>query len=79
MAQLQVWYARVQQGKQQIIFVSGEAGIGKTTLVEHFLAHAQTGGIVRIGRGYCVQQDGQAETYLPVLQALQQLCQCSRW
>ena len=56
LAQLQEWYARVQQGEQQIIFVSGEAGIGKTTLAECFLAHAKIGGAVRIGRGNCVEQ-----------------------
>ena len=64
----------MQQGEQQIIFVSGEAGIGKTTLAECFLAHAKVGGTVRIGRGNCVEQAGQGEAYLPVLQALQQLC-----
>ncbi len=74
MAHLQKWYARVQQGEQQIIFVSGEAGIGKTTLAECFLAHAKIGGAVRIGRGNCVEQAGEGEAYLPVLQALQQLC-----
>jgi DNA-binding winged helix-turn-helix (wHTH) protein/tetratricopeptide (TPR) repeat protein len=74
LAQLQAWYARAQQGERQMIFVSGEAGIGKTTLVERFLAQVRAGGAVRIGRGYCVEQAGQGEVYLPVLQALQQLC-----
>jgi hypothetical protein len=67
LTQLQAWCARVQQGKRQIIFVSGEAGIGKTTLVEHFLTQASTRGTVRIGRGYCVEQSGAGEAYLPVL------------
>lgn len=74
LTQLQAGYASVQQGKQQIMFVSGEAGIGKTTVVERFLSNALAGGAVRIGRGYCVEQASQGETYLPVLQALQQLC-----
>jgi DNA-binding winged helix-turn-helix (wHTH) protein len=74
LAQLQAWYERVQQAERQIIFVSGEAGIGKTTLVEHFLAQAPAGGVVRIGRGHCIEQYEHGEAYLPVLQALQQLC-----
>jgi len=74
LARLQVWYKRVQQGKRHITFVSGEAGIGKTTLVERFLAQAQARGPVRIGRGHCIEQYEHGEAYLPVLQALQQLC-----
>src|SRR6266545_5764276 len=71
-AQLLAWYEHVQQGERQIIFVSGEAGIGKTTLVEHFLAQVQPQRLVRIGHGHCVEQSEQGEAYLPVLQALQQ-------
>jgi DNA-binding winged helix-turn-helix (wHTH) protein len=74
LAQLQAWYARVQQGERQIAFVSGEAGIGKTTLVERFLTQAREASAVRIGRGQCVEQTGPREPYLPLLQALQQLC-----
>lgn len=74
LAQLQAWYERARQGEQQIVFVSGEAGIGKTTLVERFLAHAPAEGTVRIGRGHCIEQYERGEAYLPVLQALQHLC-----
>src|SRR5262245_55408776 len=56
LTQLQAWYARVQQGERYIIFVSGEAGIGKTTLVERFLAQAQAKGSIHIGRGHCIEQ-----------------------
>jgi DNA-binding winged helix-turn-helix (wHTH) protein len=31
LAQLQSWYSRVLEGQRQVIFVTGEAGIGKTT------------------------------------------------
>src|SRR5262249_55096523 len=45
-------------GRRQLVFVTGEAGIGKTTLVEAFLARLGTGGGLRIGRGQCVEQYG---------------------
>lgn len=74
LAQLQSWYDQMQQGTQQIVFVSGEAGIGKTTLVERFLAQVSGQDAIRIGRGHCLEQQERGEDYLPVLQALQQLC-----
>jgi len=52
----------------------GEAGIGKTTLVDCFLAQARASGHVWIGRGQCIEQQGPGEAYLPVLEALGQLC-----
>jgi tetratricopeptide (TPR) repeat protein len=52
--------------------VAGEAGIGKTTLIEHFVAGL---GEVACVRGQCVEQHGSGEPYLPVLDALAELCQ----
>jgi DNA-binding winged helix-turn-helix (wHTH) protein len=37
LAQLQEWFAQAQQGQRQLVFVSGDPGIGKTTLIEVFL------------------------------------------
>src|SRR5215471_4063734 len=41
LAQLHEWLGRALTGERQIVFVTGEAGIGKTTLVEEFLLQAQ--------------------------------------
>jgi DNA-binding winged helix-turn-helix (wHTH) protein len=38
LAQLHGWWEKALNGERQIVFVSGEAGIGKMTLVESFLA-----------------------------------------
>lgn len=38
LAQLRQWLAKSLHGERQIVFVTGEAGIGKTALVETFLA-----------------------------------------
>jgi DNA-binding winged helix-turn-helix (wHTH) protein/predicted ATPase len=37
LAQLHGWLAKALQGKRQLVFISGEPGIGKTTLVDAFL------------------------------------------
>jgi predicted ATPase/DNA-binding winged helix-turn-helix (wHTH) protein len=75
-AELSRLHARLDSalsGQRQLVFVTGEPGIGKTALVEMFLT--QTGGAnaFRIGRGQCVEQYGAGEAYLPVLEALGRL------
>ena len=66
--------ADVRKGAQRLVFVSGEAGIGKTTLVDRFIEQVEAEGAVRIGRGQCLEQYGEGEAYLPVLEALGELC-----
>ena len=58
-------------GQRKVVWVAGEPGIGKTTLIEHFIAGL---GDVLWVRGQCVEQYGSGEPYLPVLEALSQLC-----
>jgi len=58
-------------GKRAIVWVAGEPGIGKTTLIEHFVA---TLGDVIVARGQCVEHYGAGEPYLPVLEALSEVC-----
>jgi DNA-binding winged helix-turn-helix (wHTH) protein/tetratricopeptide (TPR) repeat protein len=74
LAQLHSWLAKALSGKRQIVFVSGEPGIGKTTLVDTFLAQVAIEGTAWIGRGQCIEQYGAGEAYLPVLEALGRLC-----
>jgi DNA-binding winged helix-turn-helix (wHTH) protein len=62
------------QGERQIVFVTGEAGIGKTTLVNRFLGQMPTDGGLWSARGQCVKHYGVAEPYLPLLDALGRLC-----
>ncbi len=69
------WLRRAWQaasgGKRSIVWVAGEAGVGKTTLIERFVAGL---GDVACARGQCVDQYGAGESYLPVLDALAELC-----
>lgn len=72
LAQLKEALQAARQGRRQLLFVVGEAGIGKSCLLEHFAASAPD---VRLGFGPCAEHYGEAEPYLPVLEALSQLCQ----
>ena len=59
--------------RRQVIFLTGEAGIGKTTLVDMFHQRAAFRSDLRIARGQCVEGFGGKEAYYPVLEALGQL------
>ena len=72
-AQLHEWYATALQGTRRIGFVAGEAGIGKTALVEAFVSEVAAQGKARVGRGQCIQHYGAGEAYLPILEALGRL------
>jgi len=62
-------------GKRAIVWIAGEPGIGKTTLIEQFIASL---GDVACARGQCVDHYGTGESYLPVLEALEELCRNDR-
>jgi len=59
------------EGERQIVWISGEAGVGKTTLVERFMTEV---GEPHCAHGQCVEQHAAGEPYLPVLEALTALC-----
>jgi hypothetical protein len=42
LAQLHRWLDKALRGERQVVFVTGEAGIGKTTLVEAFLSRVRS-------------------------------------
>ncbi len=70
---LQCW-RRVLDGQPQILFVIGEAGVGKTTLVDRFAARITASTSAMIGRGQCVEFYGGGEAYLPILDAMGRIC-----
>ena len=74
LAKLNDYFAQVKAGTRRVLFVSGEPGIGKTTLVRAFLDSISADRTVRVGRGQCVEQYGGGEPYMPVLEALTRLC-----
>src|SRR6185369_7100299 len=65
LSQLQHWLEQTLAGNTRIVFVTGEPGIGKTTVVEAFLKGIRPS--VCILRGQCLEQYGSGEAYLPIL------------
>src|SRR5262245_3396251 len=74
LAQLVQWWTTARLGTRQVGVIAGEPGIGKTALVEAFLAQVAASGVCRMGHGQCIEPYGPGEPYLPVLEALGRLC-----
>ena len=60
-------WSRAAGGQRQVCCVTGEAGIGKTFLIDALIAGL---GDPVVARGQCIEQAGAGEPYLPVLDAL---------
>ena len=73
-AQIHGAIARARAGDGGFLLVTAEAGVGKTTLVEHCLAAAAEpddgGPPPLVARGRCSERLAGTEAYLPVLEAL---------
>jgi len=61
-------------GQRRVAFITGEAGIGKTALVDAFCRQLDHSIAASVARGQCVQGIGPKEEYYPVMEALWQLC-----
>src|ERR1051326_1494392 len=66
-------FEAASSGKRQIVFVTGEPGIGKSALVDAFLARIQASHAVRIAHGQCLDHHGIGEPYLPLVEAFTRL------
>ncbi|HLG16608.1 MAG TPA: AAA family ATPase [Blastocatellia bacterium] len=70
---LQSCFLQAASGKRQIIFITGEAGIGKTALAEAFLQQAMKRPPLRSAIGRCIEGCREREAYYPLLEALGRL------
>ena len=60
-----------EAGTRQLAWVAGEAGTGKSTLIERFIDEV---GEASCAHGQCVANYGETEPYLAILEALTALC-----
>ncbi len=67
-------FERAAVGERQLTFVTGEPGIGKSTLMKAFLAQLAPER-AWLAWGQCASQFDGGDPYLPVLEALGRLCQ----
>ena len=67
--QLDACRERALAGERQVVFVTGEAGIGKSTIIDAWIA-SRCDARARVGRGQCLDHFGGSEAYLPILEAL---------
>ena len=74
LGELRACFQRAARGERQIVFVTGEPGIGKTALVDECQREASRLPLVRVARGQCVEGYGGREAYYPILEALGGLC-----
>jgi DNA-binding winged helix-turn-helix (wHTH) protein/predicted ATPase len=76
--ELSAAYENAVAGHRQILFITGEPGIGKTTTVQAFLSEVVgSGQLLGAAWGQCIQHYGVGEPYQPLLEALRRLCQQS--
>lgn len=76
LSRLHQFLQQAHHGTRQTVFVTGEAGIGKTTLVQAFLASVAAGpgaGATMIATGQCVRRHSGEEPLMPVLEAVGRL------
>lgn len=71
LAWLQQRWRAACAGQRRVVLVSGEPGVGKTTLVDRFVHDC---GAIRVGQGQCIEQVGAATPFLPLLEAIDALC-----
>ena len=72
--QIHSLFVKAHAGERQLAFVTGEPGIGKTTLIDRVLAQVQGDNPAWVGRGQGIEQYGNSEPYLMILEALTQMC-----
>ncbi len=72
---LRAAFDQAVEGRGSLLCVAGEPGIGKTTLVEDFLAELATANQFSVAHGRCSERLAGTEAYLPLLEALESLLQ----
>ena len=73
LAELQEAFQQASNGERRLVFMQGEQSIGKTALLDTFLAKVQHPELAVL-RARCVQMRGVVEPFLPLLEAIERRC-----
>jgi DNA-binding winged helix-turn-helix (wHTH) protein len=73
LAELQEAFQQASNGERRLVFLHGEQRIGKTALLDTFLAKVQYPELAVL-RARCVQMGSVGEPFLPLLEALERHC-----
>lgn len=74
LATLSRWWEQARSGQRKVNFIAGQAGAGKTAVIDAFISGLPADRVALVGRGQCIEQVGPGEPYLPMLDALAGLC-----
>ena len=66
-------FHQARSGRRQLVFVTGEPGIGKSSLADAFLEQLRLARTAQIAHGQCLDHHGVGEPYLPLIEALTRL------
>lgn len=73
LADLERCLARALEGSKQLVLVTGDPGIGKTTLVDEFIRGLGARGPCLLARSQCVDSYGAGEPYRPIFEVIEML------
>lgn len=74
LAELRGWLQRAERGQRVLGFVAAPAGVGKTALLDAFLAGLQPSAERLVAWAQCAEHLDEGEPYRPLLDALAGLC-----
>jgi DNA-binding winged helix-turn-helix (wHTH) protein len=74
LAELSDALQRALGSSRQLVFLTGEAGSGKSALLDAFIAQVGARADITVARGQAVEHDRGAAAYAPFLEALGRLC-----
>lgn len=74
LSRLRAAFQSVSAGTGAMLTVSGDAGMGKTTVVEDFLAEIETPDAAAcVGRGRCSERLAETDAFVPIFESLDML------
>ena len=73
LAELARAFDQASAGNRQVIFVTGEPGIGKSALADTFVTQLAESHGANVAFGQCLDHHGAGEAYLPLIDALTRL------